>query len=101
MSDLRVREVKVRGVAHAYIITDGNGTVTLQHYDSMIVTIDELDYDNKRIIVGEDYKYSRSTTIARNYFMDLMLGSDMATTKGFEYYMELGAIGNYTIVKNF
>lgn len=100
MSSLRVQELALRGVSHAYIITDGDGTTVLQHYDSMIVTIDHSDWNNKRIIVGKDYDYSRSTIMARNKFMDMFIGSDMNTTKGFEYYMELGVIGNHTIVKN-
>lgn len=101
MANLSVRELELRGVSHAYIITDGNGTTVLQHFDSMIVTIDHSDWNNKRIIVGKDYNYSRSTGMARNRFMGMFFGDDMNTLKGFEYYMNLGAIGNHTIVKNF
>lgn len=84
-------------VANQYIIRDDN-KVTFQSYSSPIVEIDE---EEKRITVYRDYDYSTTTGKYRNRFMESRGLIDMATKKGFEYYMNLGAIGNYDIVKAF
>lgn len=86
-----------REVANQFVITDGKRT-TFQSYDSTIV---EIDRENKTITVHEDWDYSTTTGKYRNQFMEDEYFSDMADKKGFEYYMNLGAIGNYKIVKAF
>lgn len=84
-------------VANQYIIRDGN-RVMFQSYESPII---EIDGDNERITVYKDYDYSATTSKYRNQFMQSQGLRDMADKKGFEYYMNLGAIGNYEIVKTF
>lgn len=83
-------------VANQFIITDDN-KATFQSYNSEIVTI---DYDAKTITVGYDWDYSTTTGKYRNMFMKDYGFREMATKKGFEYYMNLGAIGNWEIVKS-
>ena len=84
-------------VANQYIIRDDN-KITFQSYNSPIV---EIDMEEKKITVYKDYDYSTTTGKYRNQFMESRGLIDMATKKGFEYYMNLGAIGNYEIVKAF
>ena len=83
-------------VANQFIIEDDN-KVTFQSYNSEIVTI---DYNAKIITVGYDWDYSTTTGKYRNMFMRDYGFRDMANKKSFEYYINLGAIGNYTIVKS-
>jgi len=96
---LKVKNMKSdRGntIANQFIITDTeNNITTFQSYDSVIISVD----DNKKVItVHPDYNYSNTTGKYRNIFMRLIGLYDMANLKGFEYYMNLGAIGNYDIV---
>lgn len=84
-------------VANQYILRDGN-RVAFQSYSSPIV---EIDREKKLITVYKDYDYSVTTGKYRNLFMMTQGLRDMADKKGFEYYMNLGAIGNYEIVKDF
>lgn len=83
-------------VANQFIITDGN-KFTFQSYDSEIITI---NYDDKIIMVGCDWDYSVTTGKYRNRFLHQQGFHDIANKKDFEYYMNLGAIGNYKIVKS-
>ena len=84
-------------VANQFIIYDEtNYIVMFQSYNSPIVSIDRT---NKVITVYPDWDYSVTTNKYRNKFMDAMGFMDMANKKGFEYYMNLGAIGGYEIVK--
>lgn len=84
-------------IANQFIIED-EGKICFQSYDSMIVTI---DYRNETIIVGKNWDYSITTGKYRNMFMKdyTRFGRDMGDRKGFEYYLNLGAIADYTIVK--
>ena len=78
------------------IIDDEHDTVTFQSYNSEIIRI---DYHNKTITVFYDYDYSTTTGRYRNQFMRDYGFRDMDNKKNFEYYMELGAIGRYKIIK--
>ena len=84
-------------IANQFIIEDEE-KICFQSYNSMIVTI---DYKNQTIIVGENWDYSKTTGKYRNLFMKdyTRFGRDMGDKKGFEYYLNLGAIANYTIIK--
>lgn len=86
-----------REVANQFIIEADRKTM-FQSYDSPIV---QIDRENKVITVYEDWDYSNTTGKYRNQFMDNEGFYDMANKKGFEYYMNLGAIGNYEIKKDF
>ena len=86
-----------REIANQFIIEDENKTL-FQSYSSPIV---EIDREKKIITVFEDYDYSRTTGKYRNQFMYSQGFRDMDNLKGFNYYMELGAIGNFEIVKTF
>lgn len=92
-----MRSDKGNVIANQFIIED-EGKICFQSYNSMIVTI---DYKNQTIIVGDDWDYSRTTGKYRNLFMTeyTRFGRDMGDKKGFEYYLNLGAIADYTIVK--
>lgn len=91
--------VSVNGnaIANQFIIEMGTLT-QFQSYDSPIVSIDS---NKKLITVFKDYDYSKTTGKYRNLFMHSQGFSDMETIKGFNYYMNLGAIGDYEIVKAF
>ena len=84
-----------RNVVNQFIIEEGTKTA-FQSYDSPII---EIDRGNGVITVYPDYNYSRTTGKYRNLFMRQQGFYDMENLKGFEYYMNLGAIGNYDIVK--
>lgn len=85
-------------VANQFVITDEeHNTITFQSYDSEIVRI---DYHNETITIFPDYDYSVTTGKYRNKFMRDYCFGDMDTKKSFEYYMELGAIGRYKIIKS-
>lgn len=86
-----------REIANQFIIEDENRTL-FQSYSSPIV---EIDREKKVITVFEDYNYSRTTGKYRNQFMYGQGFRDMDNLKGFNYYMELGAIGNFEIKKAF
>lgn len=86
-----------REVANQFIITDGNKTV-FQSYNSTIV---EIDNGNKIITIHSAWDYSTTTGKYRNQFMEEYGFYDMNNKKGFEYYINLGAIGDYEIVKAF
>ena len=88
-----------RAIANQFVITDTERDIqTFQSYDSPIVSI---DYRNKVITVYPDYKYSQTTIRNRNIFMGRTpFWQDMADSKGFEYYLNLGAIGNYEIIRS-
>ena len=84
-------------VANQFIITDEeHNTITFQSYDSEIIRI---DYHNGTITVFENYNYSVTTGKYRNKFMHDYGFRDMGNKKDFEYYMNLGAIGNYEIIQ--
>lgn len=85
-------------VANQFVIRDDeNGKITFQSYESEIATVDRK---NKIITVFPDYDYSRTTGKYRNlFFENYCFFPDLTTKKGLEYYMDLGAIGNYEIVK--
>lgn len=82
-------------VANQFIITDGN-KFTFQSYNSEIITI---DYDNHTITVGDDWDYSITTGKYKNMFLKEQGFRDIANKKDFEYYLNLGAIGNWQIIK--
>lgn len=85
-------------VVNQFVIMDEeHNTITFQSYDSEIVRI---DYHNETIIVFPHYDYSMTTGKYRNKFMHAYGFIDMDNKKNFEYYMNLGAIGNYKIVKS-
>lgn len=85
-------------VANQFIITDEeHNTITFQSYDSEIVRI---NYHDKTITVFPHYDYSATTRKYRNQFMRSYCFEDMGSTKFFEYYMNLGVIGNYKIIKS-
>ena len=84
-------------VTNQFILTDGN-KITFQSYNSPIV---EIDYDKKIITVFKDWDYSTTTGKYRNKFMSDNGFVDMENKKGFEYYMNLGAIGNFEVIKDF
>ena len=85
-------------VANQFIITDEeHNTITFQSYDSEIIRI---DYHNETITIFPYYDYSVTTGKYRNKFMRDYGFRDMDNKKAFEYYMELGAIGRYTIIKS-
>lgn len=85
-------------VANQFVIRDEeNGKTTFQSYESEIVTVDRK---NKVITVFPEYDYSRTTGKYRNlFFKNYCYFPELTTLKGLEYYMNLGAIGNYEIVK--
>lgn len=85
-------------VANQFVIRDDeNGKTTFQSYESEIITVDRK---NNVITVFPDYDYSRTTGKYRNlFFENYCYFPDLATKKGLEYYMNLGVIGNYEIVK--
>lgn len=85
-------------VANQFIIRDEeNGKTTFQSYASEIITVDRK---NKIITVFPDYDYSRTTGKYRNlFFENYCYFPELTTLKGLEYYIKLGAIGNYEIVK--
>lgn len=84
-------------VANQFIIMDEeHNTITFQSYNSTIVCI---DYHNETITIFPDYDYSMTTGKYRNKFMNDYGFRDMGNKKGFEYYINLGAIGNYKIIK--
>ena len=84
-------------IANQFVITDEeHNTITFQSYDSEIVRI---DYHSETITVFPDYDYSVTTGKYRNKFMRDYCFRDMDNKKGFEYYMNLGAIGRYKIIK--
>ena len=91
-----MRSVNGNKVANQFIIEDDN-KITFQSYNSEIVTI---DYDAKTITVGCDWDYSTTTGKYRNMFMRDYGFREMDNKKGFEYYMNMGAIGNYEIIKS-
>lgn len=85
-------------VANQFIIIDEeHNTITFQSYDSEIVRI---DYHNETITIFPNYDYSITTGKYRNKFMRDYGFRDMDNKKGFEYYMRIGAIGNYKIIKS-
>lgn len=85
-------------IANQFIITDEeHNTITFQSYDSEIIRI---DYHNGTITVFDNYDYSVTTGKYRNKFMRDYGFRDMDNKKNFEYYMNLGAIGNYEIIKS-
>ena len=85
-------------VANQFIIMDEeHNTITFQSYNSEIIRI---DYHDNTITIFPDYDYSVTTGKYRNKFMRDYGFGDMDNKKGFEYYMNLGAIGNYKIVKS-
>lgn len=87
-------------IANQFVIMDmenGRNTITFQSYDSTIVCI---DYHTETITVFPDYDHSMITGRYRNKFMHDYGFGDMDNKKGFEYYMNLGAIGRYKIVKS-
>ena len=85
-------------VANQFIITDEErNTITFQSYNSEIVRI---DYHNETITIFPDYDYSTTTGKYRNKFMRDYGFRDMDNKKSFEYYMKLGAIGKYKIIKS-
>ena len=92
-----MRSDKGNVIANQFIIEDGS-KICFQSYDSMIVTI---EYSTETIIVGENWDYSKTTGKYRDLFMKdyTRFGRDMGDKKGFEYYLNLGAIANYTIIK--
>lgn len=85
-------------VANQFIIRDAeNGRTTFQSYDSEIVTVDRK---NQTITIYPEYDYSQTTGKYRNLFFEkYCYFPELANKKGLEYYMTLGAIGNYEIVK--
>ena len=91
-----MRSANGNKVANQFIITDGN-KFTFQSYDSEIITI---NYDNHTITVGVDWDYSVTTGKYRNMFLKGQGFRDIANKKDFEYYMNLGAIGNWKIIKS-
>ena len=84
-----------KSVVNQFII-EGEGKTIFQSYNSPII---EIDRGKNTITVFPDYNYSKTTGKYRNLFMRTQGFYDMDTLKGFEYYMNLGAIGNYDIVK--
>lgn len=90
-----------KAVANQFIIhvdEENNYKTVFQSYESPII---EVNHTEKTITVYRDYAYSNTTIKYRNRFMYYMGFRDMSNTKGFEYYMNLGAIGDYDIVKAF
>ena len=93
-----MRSANGNKVANQFIIIDEeHNTITFQSYESEIVRI---NYHNETITVFSHYDYSVTTGKYRNKFMRDYGFRDMDNKKSFEYYMELGAIGNYKIVKS-
>ena len=85
-------------VPNQFVITDEeHNTITFQSYDSEIIRI---DYSNETITIFSDYDYSVTTVRYRNKFMRDYCFGDMDNKKGFEYYMNLGVIDGYSIVKS-
>ena len=92
-----MKNAKGRSVVNQFIIENESKTM-FQSYDSPIV---EIDREKKIITVFKDYNYSRTTAKYRNQFMYGQGFRDMDTFKKFNYYMNLGAIGDFEIVKEF
>lgn len=86
-----------REVANQFIISYGR-KIAFQSYNSKIVDIDK---EEKTITVYRDWDYSTTTGKYRNQFMEDEGFDEMATKKGFEHYMNLGKIRDYTIIKEF
>lgn len=85
-------------VANQFVIMDEeHNTITFQSYDSEIIRI---DYHNNTITIFPNYDYSVTTGKYRNKFMRDYGFKNMDNKKGFEYYMNIEAIGNYKIVKS-
>ena len=98
---MRVKNMKSNNgnrVPNQFIITDEeHNTITFQSYNSEIVRI---DYSNETITIFPDYDYSVTTARYRNKFMRDYCFRGMDNKKGFEYYMNLGVIDGYSIVKS-
>ena len=93
-----MRSANGNKVTNQFIIIDEeHNTITFQSYESEIVRI---NYHNETITVFPHYDYSVTTGKYRNKFMRDYGFRDMDNKKGFEYYMELGAIGRYKIIKS-
>ena len=93
-----MRSANGNKVTNQFIIIDEeHNTITFQSYESEIVRI---NYHNETITVFPHYDYSVTTGKYRNKFMRDYGFRDMDNKKNFEYYMKLGAIGNYKIVKS-
>ena len=93
-----MRSANGNKVTNQFIIIDEeHNTITFQSYESEIVRI---NYHNETIKIFPDYDYSVTTGKYRNKFMHDYGFRDMDNKKNFEYYMKLGAIGNYKIVKS-
>ena len=86
-----------RPVANQFEITDGCKHL-FQSYNSPIV---EIDYSNHVITVYRDYNYSVTTAKYRNEYMREHGFDEMASGKGFEKFLNLGQIDNFSIVKAF
>ena len=93
-----MKNINGNKVANQFVIMDDkHNTITFQSYDSEIICI---DYHNNTITIFPEYDYSMTTSKYRNKFMHDYGFRDMDNKKSFEYYMKLGAIGNYKIVKS-
>lgn len=85
-------------VANQFVIMDEErNTITFQSYESEIIRI---DYHASTITIFPHYDYSVTTNKYRNKFMRDYGFRDMDNKKDFEYYMNIGAIGNYKIIKS-
>jgi hypothetical protein len=86
-----------RPVANQYILSDDTRDV-FQSYESTII---EIDRKTSTITVHRDYDYSTTTAKYRNEFMRMQGFDEMADRKGFEKFLTLGKVGNFSIIKAF
>ena len=80
-------------IENQFVIYNDNITV----FQSGVSTIIEIDRDKKIIKVFPMYNYG-DVVLYRNLFMRTQGFYDMATINGFNYYYNLGAIGDYEII---
>lgn len=94
-----------KAVPNQFIIDNtADGTTTFQSYDSTIIEVDYIEDEFghcKRVKVYKDWDFSKTTLKYLYQFMEYVGLYDMNNRKGFEYYMNLGCIGNTVIVKMF
>jgi hypothetical protein len=77
---MRVRQLTNRhngnAVMNHFVITDGNRTI-LQSYDSIVAIVDYNEQGAKRLTLGRDWDYSRTTMKYLNQFIKTTLGWDV------------------------
>lgn len=93
---LKVKNMKSENgnmVVNQFII-EGDGKTVFQSYNSMIVTI---LHNEKRIVIGKDYNYSRTTAKYRNLFFNRMNCPKLASLKGLQESIKNGSVFGFKV----